>query len=87
MRGQQPIIPEAPVNEELATTIGNIVRTLRLQADWPLESVADALGLPPLVLARLERGKFLPSIVTLVRLSLLFGVSADTLLARPAAQA
>jgi hypothetical protein len=35
----------------------------------------------------MERGKLLPSTVTLVRLSLLFGVSADTLLARPAANA
>jgi transcriptional regulator with XRE-family HTH domain len=75
------------MNEDLAATMGNIIRALRLQANWTLESVARVLGVPPLVLARMERGKFLPSTVMLVRLSLLFGVSADTLLARPAAQA
>jgi len=35
----------------------------------------------------MERGKLLPSIVTLVRLSRLFGVRVDTLLARSAASA
>jgi transcriptional regulator with XRE-family HTH domain len=75
------------MNEELASTLGNTIRTLRLQAKWSLESAAQVLGVPPLVLARMERGKLLPSIVTLVRLSLLFGVSVDTLLARPAARA
>jgi hypothetical protein len=31
------------MNEELAPTIGNIIRALRLQAKWSLESVALAL--------------------------------------------
>jgi len=75
------------MSEELASTLGNIIRTLRLQAGWPLDFVAHKLGVPPLVLARLERGKLLPSTVMLVRMSLLFSVSADTLLALPAARA
>ncbi len=75
------------MSEQLASTLGNIIRTLRLRAGWSLDFVAHRLGVPPLVLSRMERGKLLPSIVMVVRLSLLFGVSADTLLAHPAARA
>jgi transcriptional regulator with XRE-family HTH domain len=74
------------MSEELAATMGNIIRTLRLQASWTQEAVAQKLGIPPGVLARMERGKFLPSTVTLVRLCLLFKVSANTLLALPSAE-
>jgi transcriptional regulator with XRE-family HTH domain len=75
------------VYDELAEAIGRTTRDIRLKAEVPLEQVARALELPPLVLARLERGKLMPSIVTLVRMSLFFGVPVDTLLARPSAKA
>jgi transcriptional regulator with XRE-family HTH domain len=73
--------------DTLATTIGDQTRATRLAAGVPLHAVAQALGLPVLVLARLERGKLMPSIVTLVELCAFFGVTPGTLLNRPPTEA
>jgi transcriptional regulator with XRE-family HTH domain len=73
--------------DTLAATIGARTRAIRLAAGVPLHVVAQALGLPLLVLARLERGKLMPSVITLVELSAFFGVTPGTFLDRPAAEA
>jgi transcriptional regulator with XRE-family HTH domain len=75
------------MSEQLATTIGTMLRSVRLNAGLTREQVAKALELPPLAYARMERGKLLPAPSTLVALSLFFRVSSNTLLGSPTVRA
>ncbi len=63
-----------------AELIGGAVRAARWRSALPLAQVATAVGLPPLAYSRLERGRLLPSIRTLIRLSKVLQTSSDILL-------
>ncbi|WP_240356118.1 helix-turn-helix domain-containing protein [Myxococcus eversor] len=56
------------MNENLAQRIGTQVRSARHRAGLSQEQVAEAIQVPTLVLSRLERGKLLPTLPTLVSL-------------------
>jgi transcriptional regulator with XRE-family HTH domain len=75
------------MRDELAPTIGTMLRGVRLNAGLTMEQVAQSIDVPLLAYARVERGKLLPTPLTLVDLCLLFRVSADTLLGSPTMKA
>ncbi len=72
---------------DLASTIGTMIRSVRLNAGLTMEQVAQSIDLPLLAYARMERGKLLPTPSTLIDLCMFFRVSADTLLGLPAVKA
>jgi transcriptional regulator with XRE-family HTH domain len=75
------------MRDDLAPTIGTMLRSVRLNAGLTMEQVAQSLDLPLLAYARMERGKLLPTLSTLVDLCMFFRVSADTLLGSPTVKA
>jgi transcriptional regulator with XRE-family HTH domain len=72
---------------DLATTIGTMIRSVRLNAGLTMAQVAEAIELPLLAYSRMERGKLLPTPSTLIDLCMFFRVSADTLLGLPIVKA
>lgn len=56
------------------------LKELRLDSGYTQQNVADALGIKQQSYARYEVGKGEPSLVTLVKISKIFGVSTDYLL-------
>lgn len=76
------------MDAELTRTIGSAARAARLARQLTQEDAADLIGVSPEFYARIERGRTLPSVPTLVRIASALQVSADALLgldrARPA---
>jgi len=70
--------PKTPTS--LARHLGATARQARLQADMSQEDVAELVDLATEVYGRLERGKMLPSVPTLVRLCRALTVDANSLL-------
>ncbi len=56
------------MNEELAEVIGKAARAARDKMGLTQAQVAERIQLTPLVYSRIERGKMLPSVPSLVRL-------------------
>jgi transcriptional regulator with XRE-family HTH domain len=56
------------MNEELAEVIGRAARAARDKMGLTQAQVAERIQLTPLVYSRMERGKMLPSVPSLVRL-------------------
>ncbi|RKH67493.1 helix-turn-helix domain-containing protein [Corallococcus llansteffanensis] len=56
------------MNQELAEIIGTAARAARDKMGLTQAEVAERIQLTPLVYSRLERGKMLPSVPSLVRL-------------------
>lgn len=75
------------MSEHLATTIGTMIHSVRINAGLTMEQVAEAIELPLLAYARMERGKLLPTPSTLVDLCRFFRIPADALLGLPTARA
>ncbi len=71
------------MNTDLSMTIGASARAARERMGLTQAQVAKRVGLVPLVYSRLERGKMLPSVPTLLRLCEALGLSADEALGRP----
>ena len=71
------------MSDELGTTIGATARAAREQLGLTQAQVAELVGLVPLVYSRLERGKMLPSVPTLLRICNALDISADEALGRP----
>lgn len=70
------------MSDELGTTIGATARAAREQLGLTQAQVAERVGLVPLVYSRLERGKMLPSVPTLLRICEALDISADEALGR-----
>jgi transcriptional regulator with XRE-family HTH domain len=70
--------PKTPTS--LARHLGATARQARLLADMSQEDVAELVDLATEVYGRLERGKMLPSVPTLVRLCRALTVDANSLL-------
>lgn len=60
--------------------IGEKLRRARAKAELTQEAVANAIGVSRQSISNWETGKFLPDIVSVIRLSDLYSVSLDTLL-------
>jgi transcriptional regulator with XRE-family HTH domain len=71
------------MNEKLATTLGDAARAARERLGLTQAEVAARMPLSPVVYNRLERGRMLPSVPTLVRLCELLEISPAELLGSP----
>jgi transcriptional regulator with XRE-family HTH domain len=74
------------MNEKLAAVIGKAARAAREQLGLTQAEVAELMDLSPIVYNRLERGRMLPSVPTLVRLCETLKASPEVVLGfnRPA---
>lgn len=57
--------------------IGPKLRTLRLKKKLGLVQLGQHTGLSPALLSKIERGRLFPTLPTLLRISLVFGVGLD----------
>ncbi len=57
--------------------IGGKLRTLRLKKKMGLVELGKHTGLSPAMLSKIERGRLFPTLPTLLRISLVFGVGLD----------
>ena len=68
----------ATVSEGLSRySIGEKLRTLRLRKSMGLVELGKHTGLSAALLSKLERGKLFPTLPTLLRIALVFGVGLD----------
>ena len=70
------------LSETLATCleqyrIGAKVRTLRLKKQLGLVQLSEHTGLSPAMLSKIERGQLFPTLPTLLRIALVFGVGLE----------
>lgn len=68
------------MESELRAQIGAASRAARRRLGLTQAEVAERIGIVPEVYGRLERGRMLPSVVTLVRLCRALSISADEVL-------
>jgi transcriptional regulator with XRE-family HTH domain len=57
--------------------LGEKMRTLRLRKSMGLVELGKHTGLSPAMLSKLERGKLFPTLPTLLRIALVFGVGLE----------
>lgn len=57
--------------------IGPKLRRLRLKKSMGLKQLADQTGLSPALLSKIERGQMFPTLPTLLRIALAFGVGLE----------
>ena len=72
----------APVNDTISEglgrySIGEKLRTLRLRKSMGLVELGKHTGLSAALLSKLERGKLFPTLPTLLRIAMVFGVGLD----------
>ena len=68
----------ATVEESLRPyAIADKLRTLRLRRSMGLAQLAEHSGFSPAMLSRLENGRLIPTLPTLTRIALVFGVGLD----------
>jgi transcriptional regulator with XRE-family HTH domain len=65
---------------ELQYPVGEVARVARERLGLTQAELAEKLNLIPEVYGRIERGTLIPSIQTVLRLSLVLGISSDLLL-------
>lgn len=65
---------------QIVSSFGTTVRQLREQRSWSQEVLAERADLNRSYIGELERGQAIPSLITLKKLSLAFGVSLTSLL-------
>lgn len=58
-------------------SIGDKLRTLRLRKKMGLVDLGKHTGLSPALLSKIERGRLFPTLPTLLRISLVFGVGLE----------
>ena len=71
------------VRNELAKTIGQAIARWRTAHNMTQEGLAVALDVDPMTVSRFERGVTLPSLLTLQKISIVFGVTMTELLEEP----
>jgi transcriptional regulator with XRE-family HTH domain len=64
--------------------IGPKIRALRLKKDLGLTQLAQHTGLSPAMLSKIERGRLFPTLPTLLRIALVFGVGLEHFFTEPA---
>src|SRR3954453_3592342 len=70
------------LSETLATgleqyKIGEKIRSLRLRKKLGLVQLGEHTGLSPAMLSKIERGQLFPTLPTLLRIALVFGVGLE----------
>jgi len=68
------------MEKKLASTVGKAARLARMRAGLTQADVAARIGVAPEVYGRMERGKMLPSVPTLMRMCLALGSNPDELM-------
>ncbi len=68
------------MDRDLAQSIGTAARTARLALQLTQEDAAERIGVSVEFYSRIERGTALPSLTTLVRITVVLNVSADVLI-------
>lgn len=63
--------------------IADKLRTLRLRRSMGLTQLAEHTGFSPAMLSRLENGRLIPTLPTLTRIALVFGVGLDYFFSDP----
>ncbi|NOU26887.1 MAG: helix-turn-helix transcriptional regulator [Polyangiaceae bacterium] len=77
-------LAELPTDPELfAASFGEALRHSRQRRGWTQAELADAAGISPNYVARLERGELSPSLFVAVRLATALEMSVEGLLAKP----
>ena len=71
------------VRNELAKTTGQAIARWRTTHNMTQEGLAVALDVDPMTISRFERGVTLPSLLTLQKISIVFGVTMTELLEEP----
>jgi transcriptional regulator with XRE-family HTH domain len=73
-----PILINKTIVEGLRPyAVGEKLRTLRLKKSMGLVELGQHTGLSPAMLSKLERGKLFPTLPTLLRIAMVFGVGLD----------
>ena len=82
---EQPATPPAEegANPELDAIVGTNVKNLRTQRGYTLDVLAGLSGVGRQTLGQIELGRTVPSLGTLWKIALAFGVPFSALLARP----
>ena len=68
------------LEKRLAASVGEAARSARMRAGLTQADVAERIGIAAEVYGRMERGKMMPSVPTLRRLSIVLKIPSDTLL-------
>jgi len=68
------------MEKRLASTVGEAARLARMRAGLTQADVAGRIGVAPEVYGRMERGKMLPSVPTLLRMCLALRSNPDELM-------
>jgi len=71
------VISDTLTNELRRYSIGPRIRALRLRKKLSLAQLGDHSGLSPAMLSKIERGQLFPTLPTLVRIAMVFGVGLD----------
>ncbi len=71
------MLSETLTNELQRYAIGPRIRTLRLKKKLGLVQLGAHTGLSPAMLSKIERGQVFPTLPTLVRIAMVFGVGLD----------
>ncbi|MBX3596778.1 MAG: cupin domain-containing protein [Rhizobiaceae bacterium] len=71
------MLSDTLTNELEQYRIGPRIRDLRLKKKLGLVQLGEHTGLSPAMLSKIERGQMFPTLPTLVRISLVFGVELD----------
>jgi len=71
------------VRNELAKTIGQAIARWRTAHNLTQEGLAIALDVDPMTVSRFERGVTLPSLLTLQKISAVFGITMAELVDSP----
>ncbi len=71
------MLSETLTNELQRYAIGPRIRTLRLKKKLGLVQLGAHTGLSPAMLSKIERGQLFPTLPTLVRIAMVFGVGLD----------
>lgn len=74
------------VANAIALSLGRRLRHLRQRAGWTQSHLSGLVSLTPEAYARLERGRSMPSLPTLLRLANVLQVTSDALLSDAQAQ-
>jgi len=71
------VIPDTITDGLSRYSIGEKLRTLRLRKSMGLVELGKHTGLSAALLSKLERGKLFPTLPTLLRIAMVFGVGLD----------
>jgi transcriptional regulator with XRE-family HTH domain len=74
---RRPLINKTIVDGLRPYAVGEKLRTLRLKKSMGLVELGQHTGLSPAMLSKLERGKLFPTLPTLLRIAMVFGVGLD----------